>query len=68
LRQKEQGNICSPIIFKDLNSNDYLAYICNNNVFIRSIPSLFLQALVEDLNDIYTIFTNKDKTILYAAN
>ena len=68
LRQKEQGNISSPIIFKDLNSNDYLAYICNNNIFIRSLPSLILQALVEELNDIYTIFINKDKTMLYAAN
>ena len=68
LRQKEQGNIYSPIIFKDLNSNDYLAYICNNNIFIRSLPNLILQVLIEELNDIYTIFTNKDKTILYAAN
>ena len=68
LRQKEQGNIYSPIIFKDLNSNDYLAYICNNNIFIRSLPSLILQGLIEELNDIYTIFTNKDKIILYAAN
>ena len=68
LRQKEQGNITSPIIFKDLNSNDYLAYISNNNIFIRSLPNLILQVLVEDLNDIYIIFTNKDETTLYAAN
>ena len=68
LRQKEQGDISSPIIFKDLNSNDYLAYISNNNIFIRSLPNLILQVLIDDLNDIYTIFTNKNKTILYAAN
>ena len=68
LRQKEQGDISSPIIFKDLNSNDYLAYISNNNIFIRSLPNLILQVLIDDLNEIYTIFTNKNKTILYAAN
>ena len=68
LRQKEQGNISSPIIFRDLNSNEYFAYICNNNIFIRSLPNLILQALIEDLDDIYTIFTNKDKIILYATN
>ena len=68
LRQKEQGNISSPIVFKDLNSNDYLAYICNSNIFIRNLPNLILQVLIDDLNDIYTIFTNKNKIILYAAN
>ena len=68
LRQKEQGNISSPIIFKDLNSNDYLAYICSGNIFIRSIPNLILHLFIEDLLDIYTIFTNKNKTILYAVN
>jgi hypothetical protein len=68
LRQKEQGNISSPIIFKDLNSNDYLAYISNGSIFIRSLPNLILHLFIEDLPDIYTIFTNKNKTILYAAN
>ena len=68
LRQKEQGNISSPIIFKDLNSNDYLAYISNGSIFIRSLPNLILHLFIEDLQDIYTIFTNKNKTILYAAN
>ena len=68
MTQKEQGSILSPKIFKDLNSNDYLAYIFNNNIYIRNLPNLILQVLIEELNDIYTIFTNKEKTILYAAN
>ena len=68
LRQKEQGNISSPIIFNDLNSNEYLAYICNSNIFIRNLPSLILQVIIDNLKDIYTIFTNKNKIILYAAN
>ena len=44
------------------------AYICNNNIFIRSIPSLAIQVLIEDLTGIYSIFTNIDKTILYGTN
>ena len=65
---KEQNNVLSPIMIKDLNSNDYLAYICNNNIIIRSIPNLIIQVLIEDLKGIYTIFTNINKTILYATN
>ena len=67
-RQKEQNNILSPIMVKDLNSNDYLAYICNNNIIIRSIPNLIIQVLIEDMKGIYTIFTNINRTILYATN
>ena len=67
-RQKEQGNISSPIIFKDLNSNDYLAYISNNCIFVRSFPNLILHLMIEDLGEIYTIFPNNDKQILYATN
>ena len=67
-RQKEQNNILSPKIIKDLNSNDFLVYICNSNICIRSIPNLIIQVLVEDLPGIYAIFTNSDKTILYGTN
>lgn len=67
-RQKEQNNISSPKIIKDLNSNDFLVYICNSNICIRSIPNLIIQVLVEDLPGIYAIFTNSDKTILYGTN
>ena len=66
--QKEENSILSPNIMKDINSYDYLAYICNNNIFIRSIPSLAIQVLIEDLTGIYSIFTNIDKTILYGTN
>ena len=67
-RQKEQDNITSPNIIKDLNSNDYLVYICKNNIYIRSIPNLIIQVLIDETPGIYAIFTNLDKTILYAIN
>ena len=66
--QKEQNSILSPNIIKDLNSNDYLVYICNSTICIRTIPNLIIQVLIEDLPGIYTIFTNDDKTTLYATN
>ena len=68
IRQIEQENINSPIILKDLNSNEYLAYISGNSIFIRSIPNLFLQVNIEDLINIYTICTSEDKKKLYALN
>ena len=68
IKQKEEGIISSPIIIKDINSNDYLAYVSNKHIFIRSLPNLILQPLNNDLNDVYSIFTNENKTILYAVN
>ena len=67
-RQKEQDNITCPNIIKDLNSNDYLVYICKNNIYIRSIHNLIIQVLIDETPGIYAIFTNLDKTILYAIN
>ena len=67
-KQKEQNIILSPIIFKDLNSNEYLAYICNNSIYIRSLPNLIVQVSIKDLPGIYCIFINNDKSALYAAN
>ena len=67
-RQNCQNNISCPNIIKDLNSNDYLVYICNNTVNIKSIPNLLIQVLIEDLPGIYAIFTNTERTILYATN
>ena len=67
-RQKEQDNITCPNIIKDLNSNDYLVYICKSNIYIRSIPNLIIQVLIDEIPGIYAIFTNLDKTILYAIN
>ena len=67
-RQNCQNNISCPNIIKDLNSNDYLVYICNNTINIKSIPNLLIQVLIEDLPGIYAIFTNTERTILYATN
>ena len=67
-KQIEQNGILNPNIIKDLNSNNYLVYICNNSICIRTLPNLIIQVLIEDLPGIYCIFTNIDKSILYATN
>ena len=67
-KQIEQNSILSPNIIKDLNSNNYLVYICNNSICIRTLPNLIIQVLIEDLPGIYCIFTNINKSILYATN
>ena len=68
MRQKEQSLITSPQIIKDINSYDYLAYISKNNIIIRSLPNLFMQVNIDDLEGIYAICPSEDMKILYAIN
>ena len=66
LRQKEEDIIKNPIILKDLNSNEYLAYIMNESIIIRAIPTLIRQANIDDIPDLYSIHPSEDMRLLYA--
>ena len=68
LRQKEPGLIYSPIIITDLNRNDYISYILNDSVIIRSIPTLFRQASIDGIKNLYAIYPCEDMKILFATN
>ena len=68
LRQKEQDIIQCPIIIKDLNSKEYLAYIINESIIIRAIPTLIRQSSIEDVQDICAIYPSEDMRIMYAIN
>ena len=57
-----------PIIIRDLNSNEYLAYIINESVIIRSIPTLIRQTNIDDIPDIYAIFPSEDMKIMYGTS
>ena len=59
-RQKEEEIIKNPIIIKDLNSKEYLAYIINESIIIRAIPTLIRQSSIEDIPDIYCICPSDD--------
>ena len=67
-RQKEEEIIKNPIILKDLNSNEYLAYIINESIIIRAIPTLIRQSSIDDIPDVYCIYPSEDMKILYAIN
>ena len=67
LRQKEQDLISCPLIISDLNANNYLAYIVNDSIIIRSIPTLIRQGNI-DLPNIYAIYPSEDMKYLYAIN
>ena len=68
IRQKEESIITSPIIIRDLNSYEYLAYILNETIIIRSIPTLFRQVSTDEISDIYAIFPSEDLKIMYGTN
>ena len=68
IRQKEESLITCPIIIRDLNSNEYLAYIMNESIIIRSIPTLIRQTNIDDIPDIFAIFPSEDMKIMYATN
>jgi len=68
IRQKEPSIVTCPIIMKDLNSNEFLAYIMNESIIIRSIPTLIRQTSIDDIPDIYSIFPSEDMKILYGID
>ena len=68
LRQKEQDVIQCPIINQDLNSHEYLAYIINESIIIRSIPTLIRQSSIEEIQDLWAIYPSEDMRKLYAIN
>ena len=68
LRQKEQALIYCPIIITDLNKNDYISYILNDSVIIRSIPTLIRQSCIDGIPNLYAIYPCEDMKILFATN
>ena len=68
IRQKEESIITSPIIIKDLNSNEYLAYIMNESITIRSLPNLFRQTSIDDIPEIFAICPSEDMKMMYSTN
>ena len=63
-------NLKNPIIIRDLNSNEYLAYVGKDAITIHILPTL--EVLVhKDITpkmEISSIFTSEDKKALYCIN
>ena len=62
--------LTNPIIIKDLNSNEYLAYIGKESISIMSLPHLELMANIDIKSNvgISNIFISQDKLNLYCFN
>ena len=67
-KKQEYIKICSPIIIKDLNSNDHLVFIGDNNITIMSIPDLNVENTVENLTGINSICVSEDNKTLFGIN
>ena len=68
LRQKEEDAIKCPLMIRDLNTNNYLAYILNDTVVIRSLPNLIRQVCIEGMENIYSICPSEDMKSMFGIN
>ena len=68
LKTEEESIITCPIIIKDLNSNEYLAYILKGAVIVRSIPNFNKQVSSYKVSEIFAIFPSEDMKMIYASN
>ena len=68
LRQKESDIINCPLMIRDMNTNNYLAYILNDTVVIRSIPNLIREVCIEGMKNLYAICPSEDMKTLYGIN
>ena len=60
--------LSNPIIIKNLNGNEYLAYIGKEGISIHYLPTLELLFNKDIGQNIHTIFTSEDKKCLYCIN
>ena len=69
-KQQLYYQLINPIIIKDLNSNEYLAYVGKDAISILSLPTLELVANIDINPDmgIFNIFTSQDRISLYCVN
>ena len=68
LRQKEEDIISCPLIIRDMNTNNYFAYIIKDTVVIRSLPNLIREVCIEGINNIYSICPSMDMKTMYGIN
>ena len=68
LIQKEEDIIKCPLLLKDINTNNYLAYILKDTVVIRSLPNLIREVCIEGMENLYSICPSEDMKSLYGIN
>ena len=68
-QKKEQYfKISNPLLVKGINSQDYLAFIGNDIIYIMSLPDLMVKVTNDKVNGVHSICFSEDNKILYALN
>ena len=67
-KKKEYFQIDKPIIIRDANFNEYIAYIEKESVYIYSLPNLELIVNINEIKNAHMMCTNEEMTILYVLN
>ena len=67
-KKQENFALSCPIMMKDKNSNDYLAYIGVDEIIILNLPDLEINNNLMSLPGVYIICPSEDRKILYAIN
>ena len=68
LKKEECFKISNPLLYKNINSIDYLACIGDENIYILSLPDLIMQITVEKEFNAYSMCFSEDKKSLYVVN
>jgi WD40 repeat protein len=68
LQKEEYFKISNPILVKNINSNDYLACIGDDNIYILSVPDLIIQVAVEKEFEAHSMCFSEDNKLLYLLN
>jgi len=67
-KKQEYFQINKPIIIRDANFNEYIAYLGKESVYIYSLPNLELILNINEINNANVMCTNEEMTMLYVLN
>ena len=66
--QKTSNAIVSPIIMRDLHFMEYLAYLMDDTVYIRSFPSMVLEGTIQVSPNVAFLCVSEDMLVLYGIS
>ena len=67
-KKQEYFQIDKPIIMRDANFNEYIAYLGKDCVYILGLPNLELIVNIDGIKNAHSMCTNEEMTILYVLN
>jgi len=67
-KQQEYIHLTNPILIKDINSFEYLAYVGNNSIIIRKLPNLDIQVNFDCSLGIYSICVSEDNKSIFTVD